>query len=101
MKIKRNPYTNALVAVWNPIPNYFGREIRPRCGGRTPLIYAVSTDEAQTWSEGHTIEDDPLRGYCYPALFFTRDGRMLVSYCAGGPEDVHCLTRTNIAKIDL
>ena len=101
LKIARDPADGALYAVWNPIPNYFGREIVPGCGGRTPLVYAVSRDEAVSWSAPKVIEDDPFSGYCYPALFFTKDRQLLLSYCAGGKGDLHCLTRTNISKIAL
>ena len=101
LKIARRPDTGELYAVWNPIPNYFGREIMPRMGGRTPLVYAVSRDEGRSWSEPAVIEGEPDHGYCYPGLFFTRDNCLMVSYCAGGPKDVHCLARTNIAKIAL
>ncbi len=101
MKIARNPFDGALYAVWNPIPNYCGREIVPGCGGRTPLVYAVSRDEGVSWSAPQTIESAPDHGYCYPALFFTRDESLLLSYCAGGPEDGHCLTRTNMTKVRL
>ncbi len=102
LKIARDPHDGALYAVWNPIPNYYGRKIVPGCGGRTPLVYAVSRDEGVNWSEPVTVQDDPNSGYCYPALFFTEDGHLLISYCAGKvPDDLHCLTRTSIAKIDL
>ena len=101
LKIAQNPYTGDFYAVWNPIPNYAGRRIWDRGGGRTPLVYAVSRDRGVSWTEPSVIEGDLERGYCYPALFFTKDGALLVSYCAGGREDVHCLARTNIAKIDL
>ncbi|MBQ3668909.1 MAG: exo-alpha-sialidase [Clostridia bacterium] len=101
MKIARDPFSGALVAVWNPIPNYLGRRIIPENGGRTPLCYAVSRDDGMSWSDITLIEDDPLSGYCYPALFFAGEGRLLVSYCAGGQGDGHCLTRTNISAIDL
>ena len=101
MKIARDPYSKKLCAVWNPIPNYCGREIVPRMGGRTPLVYAVSADDGVSWSKPHLIEGQPDHGYCYPALFFTRDQSLLCAYCAGGPADVHCLSRTNIAKIAL
>ncbi|MBR4235438.1 MAG: exo-alpha-sialidase [Clostridia bacterium] len=101
MKIARNPANGDLYAVWNPIPNYAGRRIYDGCGGRTPIVYAVSRDNAQSWSAPTVIEGREDHGYCYPALFFTRDNSLLVSYCAGGPEDGHCLTRTNISKIGL
>lgn len=99
MKISRNPYTGELVAVWNPIPNYNGR-VQTRAGwGRTPLVYAVSADDGITWSEYKVIEGDEEHGYCYPALFFTKDGGMLVGYCSGGPADGICLARLTIRKI--
>ena len=69
--------------------------------GRTPFVTAESCDEGATWSEMRIIEDDPDCGYCYPAVFFTDDGAMLLAYCAGGPADGLCLARLNIRKIAL
>ncbi len=114
MKISRHPDTGDLYAVWNPVPNYNGRyTIFPaekgsanawassNGGGRTPLVWAVSNDEGETWSEPKLIEGDPGVGYCYPAVFFTKDQGMLVAYCAGGPTDGDCLARLTIKKIAL
>jgi hypothetical protein len=47
------------------------------------------------------IEDDKDRGYCYPAMFFTKDGAMLCAYCRGGKEETQCLARLGIMKIGL
>ena len=99
LKIKRHPETGDLYAVWNPIPNYNGRYTSKAGWGRTPIVWAVSHDDGVTWSENHIIEDGPEHGYCYPAIFFTGDGAMLVAYCAGGPEDGICLARLTIKKI--
>ena len=99
LKIKRHPETGDLYAVWNPIPNYNGRYTSKAGWGRTPIVWAVSHDDGVTWSENHTIEDDPEHGYCYPAIFFTKDGGMLVAYCSGGQEDGICLARLTIKKI--
>lgn len=101
LHIVRRPDTGALIAIWNPIPKYVGREVTRVNLGRTPFIFAQSLDEGATWSEAHIIEDDPEHGYCYPAVFFTNDGAMLVAYCAGGPQDGLCLARLNIKKIAL
>ena len=99
LKISRNPQTGDLYAVWNPIPNYNGR-VTTRAGwGRTPLVYAISTDDGLTWSEQQIIEDHPDHGYCYPALFFTNDNSFLVAYCAGGPHDGICLARLTLTKL--
>lgn len=100
LKIARHP-SGRLYAVWNPIPNYFGRETTPAGWGRTPLAMACSDDDGDTWSRPVVLEDEPGHGYCYPALFFTDDGGLLLSYCSGGDADRICLARTTIRKIDL
>ena len=101
MLIKRNPYTGILYAVWNPIPMYNGRAGTPAGWGRTPLVYAYSSDDGATWSDYIIIEDKPDHGYCYPAIFFANDSTMLVSYCSGDPDDGICLARTTIMKINI
>jgi hypothetical protein len=49
------------------------------------------------------LEDDPLGGFCYPAMHFLGEKEMLLGYCAGGidPADEHCLVRLRIAKVTL
>ena len=101
LQIRRHPETGDLYAVWNPIPNYNGRPHYKAGWGRTPLVWAVSKDDGATWSDCHVIEDEEDHGYCYPAVFFTGDGAMLVSYCSGGPEDGICLAKTTIMKVAL
>lgn len=101
LHIVRRPDTGSLIAIWNPIPKYCGRETTRVNLGRTPFVWAESADEGATWSECRVIEDDPAHGYCYPAVFFTSDRAMLVAYCAGGPEDGLCLARISIRKIAL
>lgn len=101
MKIKRRPRTGALYAVWNPIPNYNGRALSRAGWGRTPMVWAVSEDDGATWSDLKTVEDGAEHGYCYPAIFFTDDGAMLLAYCSGGPEEGNCLRRLTIQKVAL
>ncbi len=101
MLIKRRESTGELFAVWNPVPIYNGRYTSPAGWGRTPIVYASSNDDGITWSEYKIIEGNEEHGYCYPAIFFTDDNCMLVSYCSGGPADGICLARTSIAKIIL
>ena len=98
MHIVRRP-DGALVSVWNPIPNYNGREVLHGFAGRTPIVYAISTDDGISWSEPIVIEGNPKAGYCYPAVFFTNDNSMLVSYCSGTLEDKDCLAATSVMKI--
>lgn len=101
LHIVREPSSAALIAIWNPIPKYNGRETTAVNLGRTPFVYAVSHDDGKTFGAQKIIEDDPTHGYCYPAVFFTKDRAMLVAYCAGGEEDGLCLARLSIKKIAL
>ena len=105
--IRRNDYTGMYYAVYNPIPEVPGRyryEPRPNrwTGGRTPLVIAESADGVH-FGNAQVIEDDPQAGFCYPAMLFTGERELMLSYCAGGvaPTDVSCLVRTRIVKIEL
>lgn len=91
-----------LYAIYNPIPTYNGRVTsRASHGGRNPLIIRKSTDDGKTWGDCYIIEADEDRGFCYPAMCFTKDGCLLVAYCRGGTEDGFCLTRLGMRKIRL
>lgn len=103
MLILKNPYSGLYYAVWNPIPNYNGRldgQTRWVNAGRTPFVMAQS-ENGTDFSKYTVIEDDPGRGYCYPAIYFLGKNEMLMSYCCGGAQDGMCLTRTRIRRITL
>lgn len=91
----------AVYAVYNPIPRYNGREMLPGTWGRTPIVLRKSLDGGRSFGALHVIEGDPARGYCYPAMFETRDGRMLLAYCRGGEADGCTLCRLGIAEVEL
>ncbi len=102
MLIKRNPYSGKYYAIWNPIPEY---PMRPQTAawtaGRTPYVIADSSDGVY-FSAPIVIEDDPTRGYCYPAIHFLSADKMLIAYCSGGEEDGGCcLNRITIRMIEL
>ena len=101
MLVVRRPDNGWLYAVFNPIPEYLGRNAPKTSGGRTPIVFSISQDNGKTWGAEQIIADDPVRGYCYPAVFFTKDGCMLVSYCSGSPEQLTCLSETTISKVTL
>lgn len=88
-----------IYAIWNPIPEYNGRN-NPGyfIGGRNPLVIACSDDNGKTFSEPVAFEDDETCGYCYCAIYFTND-KMLLSYCAGGAEERSCLAKTRLRSI--
>lgn len=100
MKIARHP-SGRLYALWNPIPNYVGREVTRAGWGRTPLALAFSDDDGAVWSKPQVVEEEEGHGYCYPAMFFTDDGCLLAAYCSGGDEEGNCLARLTIRRIDL
>ena len=64
-------------------------------------VYAQSTDDGKTWSEPVVIEGEEDCGYCYPSLFFTNDGAILVGYCSGTQKEGDCLANSTIRKIQL
>ena len=104
--IKRNEFTGKLYAIWNPVPEYYGRErAKVWTGGRTPLVIAEGEFGANGlhWNAPRVIEDDPNAGFCYPAILFTGENTAVMSYCAGGVEetDEMCLVRTRIRTITL
>lgn len=89
-----------IYAIWNPIPQYNGRERTGYfTGGRTPFVIAVSEDNGKTFSEPVSFEDDALSGYCYCAIYFTED-RMLLAYCAGGEKERLCLAKTRLRVVE-
>lgn len=101
MKIAVNPYSGLYYAVWNPVPNYNGRKADAKgwiTAGRTPLVMSCSNNGID-FCEYAVIEDDPARGFCYPAIHFLDENTALLAYCSGGAEDGVCLSRTTIRKI--
>ena len=94
-------YDGVIYAVYNPIPRYNGRVIAGGTSGRTPLVIRKSVDGGKTYGPLNVIEDDPTRGYSYPAMFKTRDGRLLLGYCRGDEADGNHLCRIGIAELEI
>ncbi len=63
----------------------------------------ASSENGVDFGAPQIVEDDPLAGYCYPAIHFTGPGEMLLAYCAGNERlgDKGCLVRTRIARLRL
>ena len=99
MQIKA--FDGVAYAIYNPTPDYDGRKALESSWGRTPLVLRKSTDDGKSWGTVNIIEDDPARGYCYPAVFKTRDESLLLAYCRGGAEDGSVLCRLGISKIEI
>ena len=102
LSIRREPTGGKLIAVWNPIPNYNGRDERYRgawTGGRTPLVIADSDNDGRSFGEPTILEDEVGHGYCYTAIHFS-DSKIFLAYCAGGVDDGGCLNRLRIRRID-
>ena len=73
----------------------------PGVWSRSPMVLRKSMDEGKTWGPLNVVGDDPDRGYSYPAMFFTRDRRLLVGYCRGNETDGNTLCRLGICEIEL
>lgn len=101
MQVKRIPQTGHLLAVWNDHSDYFQTPPpTPLSWGRTPLVSAISEDEKKSWTHRKLLEDDPDRGFCYPAVHFTDDA-VLLSYNAGGAGSRTCLDTQRVRRITL
>lgn len=100
MELARNEETGVLYAAYNPYPRSLLAD-KGISQGRTPFIIRKSLDDGKSWSSPFVVEDAPDRGYCYPAMFFTKDYSMLCAYCRGGEADKSCLARLGIMKISL
>ncbi len=98
--IKKNPHSGMYYAVWNPIPVYFENSVYDVSWGRTPLVIAQSNDGVH-FSKPVIIENDPSKGYCYPAMEFLDKKTVLLAYCGGGKEEGCCLDRTVIRRLTL
>lgn len=86
LSIRRDPFSQRLVAVWNDNDPRWGlgpQEIS-NIWRRTPLVIAFSDDEGEHWYGHQVIADDPMCGYCYNALYFPAPGRILVGGNCGG-----------------
>lgn len=101
MSMKRLADGKSILAIWN---DHSGL-LRPAGSSkdswsRTPLVAAISRDEAQTWNDGTLIEDDPDHGFCYCAIHPMADA-VLLAYCAGGADSDGVLNRLRIRRLSL
>ena len=93
---------NLTIAVFNPIPNYNGRN--KRLWGRTPLLMLVSeTDgighDQDAFPQPVLLENDPDNDYCYPALL-EGDGYFLLAYYHSNGSDCP-LNSMKVVKINV
>jgi len=97
MSMKR--LDNSIYAIYNPIPitPIFNEGIS---WGRTPLIGAISEDNGKNFNKFFVIEDDKKRGFCYTAMYYTKN-KLLLAYCSGSEKDGGCLNRLTIKSIDI
>lgn len=101
LEMIKNEADNSIYAVYNPVPMYKDSKEYGASWGRTPLVVRKSADDGKTWGPMTVIEDGEDRGYCYPAMIFTKDNAMLCAYCRGTADDGYCLSRLGIMKISL
>ena len=94
-------FDDVTYAIYNPIPNYNGRTQAMGTMGRTPFVIRKSLNGGKSFGPLNVIEDDPSRGYSYPAVFATNDGRLLVAYCRGDASDGCQLCRIGIVEIEI
>ena len=91
--VKRLPGSSDLVAIYNDHSGEFKFDPKKR----SPLVLAISRDNANTWGEKKVIESDPESSFCYTAIHFSGDS-VLLAYCAGNPK-LAGLDRLRMRKI--
>ncbi len=95
--ISRIPSTGDLMMVWNN--NGVKKGLYK--GKRTPLNVAISRNDGKTWENEKVLEDDPDGWYCYTAIQFVNEDKVLLGYCAGNRAQGTGLSITKIALVDL
>ena len=105
LSMKRDPETGILYAIWNGTNRQLHPVLpHPLTNGRSPLVMIRSLDNGKTWERKRPviIENDPERGYCYTAMEFLGNGKLLLGYCCGRHLDGGSnLQQLRIRKIDL
>jgi len=91
--IKRVPWGDELLAVWN---DHSGAHPYPE-GRRTPLCFALSDDDGRTWRPSKVLEADPDGWYCYTCMRFVGDS-VVLGYCAGD-KTVGGLNRLKVVRV--
>ena len=98
MQMKK--FDGIIYCIYNPIPCYNGRKWAKETWGRNPLVIRKSVDGGKTFGPLNVIESEETRGYAYPAIFKTNDGRLLLGYCRGDQSDGNHLCRIGITEIE-
>ena len=113
MRVKK--FETIAAAVFNPIPFHCLNDRTEvwRSPKRTPIVCAVSRDDATSFSrrgatfvngrmdsfvcDVYLLEDDTTNSYCYPAMLETKDGFLVAYYHSDNTP--YCLTASKITKV--
>jgi len=74
--VKRIPWSNDLILVWNDNFN----ESHPRYGIRSPLRVVISEDEGKTWRWLFDLENDSKYEHSYPSITFSKNSFIIFTY---------------------
>src|SRR5690554_6139630 len=95
--IEKVPNSDDWLLVWN---NNDGTDPSIK-NKRTPLAAAISKDEGKTWKYLKNIQDDPDGWYCYTAIHFVDNNKVLLAYCAGSQSEKTHLSITDVTLFDI
>ena len=96
--VARVPKTGELLLVWND--NDGKAAPGRRANQRSPLTAAISSDEGATWRTIGRLEADPQGWFCYTAIDFVGEDRVLLAYCAGRRAGDLGTTRVTAVPLD-
>jgi hypothetical protein len=92
--IEKIPGTKDWLLVWN---NNDGSNPEI-AGNRTPFTVAVSKNEGKSWEKLKNLHNDPDGWYCYTAIHFINEKKILLGYCAGNRPAGTGLSISNITR---
>lgn len=102
MSVKRAG--DQVIAIFNPVPAFCGRDGQKGPWGRTPLVAAVSADDGihhdgRSFDRVFYLEDDQTESYCYASIFDGGDYFLTAYYHSDGTG--WCLSSTRVKKVML
>jgi len=103
IKGERNDFNLGASASSSGEPAQFHREFHPVEKRKHSLClpaFQRSGDDGKNRHSHRILENEPERGYCYTAMFFTKNA-LLLSYNCGGGGNVCCLQDARISRIEL
>ena len=81
--VRRNPYSQKIYALWNPIPKFNGQNIPAGHAARAPLAIAEMDESVSRIIKMEYVHSDTSKAYCYVAPLFLNEKEALIAFSSG------------------